>query len=436
MQTDLSTRTYTLAFIAIVFGASAIRLVWLVVNPHEIVADEIQYHSLALRLSRGEAYGVPFWPPGYPLVLSLVYRLLGPTVEAGLLLNFGLALLLLVLTGWIANRLFGQMTALLSLTLMAVMPSYIFPLVLIRYEILLQCLLALGVWLSLPGRLPAQQERWTWPRTLAIAAIAALATLMRPLWLLLPVVLWLGQPRRLRAAWDWVALKRVVAAQMLAVLLILPWIVYASLAADRLVPVALNGGINLWIGNNPDATGAYMSPPGEFWQPQNEDEAAEEAIRYMLNNPLHVLSLLPRKLWFSLNRDHWGLDWVLLQTRQPLPPALVNALRLASGLAYWPMLLAAVGSAALLIRRGRARRLWPLLLVIYSVASQLPFFGSPRFRWTTQFLLIIYAAALLPRLRAQNPRGSSDPPGLPPAESGESPAPAGRARRRAPATAA
>jgi uncharacterized membrane protein len=32
-------------------------------------------------------------------------------------------------------------------------------------------------------------------------------------------------------------------------------------------------------------------------------------------------------------------------------------------------------------------------LLAYSIGGQLPFWGSPRFRWIAQFLLAIYAAA-------------------------------------------
>jgi len=193
--------------------------------------------------------------------------------------------------------------------------------------------------------------------------------------------------------------RHLLVAQLGVIVLLTPWVWRASLSAGQFVPVAQNGGINLWIGNNPQTTGAYMTPPSAFWDPRNESQARQEAIDYIRTHPVQTFWLLGRKIWYSLDHEPW-VEWIFLKTRQVMPTKVQVQLHALADLVYWPTLLTALGSAAWLIAAGRGRRLLPLLLLVYSIASQLPFFGTPRFRWTVQFELIIYASAYLLLLQA------------------------------------
>jgi 4-amino-4-deoxy-L-arabinose transferase-like glycosyltransferase len=47
-----------------------------------LASDALSYHTMALQLERGESFP-PYWPPGLPLYLAPVYRLLGATELAG-----------------------------------------------------------------------------------------------------------------------------------------------------------------------------------------------------------------------------------------------------------------------------------------------------------------------------------------------------------------
>ena len=159
----------------------------------------------------------------------------------------------------------------------------------------------------------------------------------------------------------------------------------------------------MWIGNNPNATGAYMTPPPEFWLPQNDALARNTALNYMLEYPWRTISLLPKKLWLSIDREPWS-EWIFLGVNNtPSNPAIPQAVQLILNIYYWPVLMLALGSIGLLLVKKQYRTLMPLLLLAYSMGSQLIFFGTPRFRWTVQFLIVIYAAAfftLLPKRKS------------------------------------
>jgi hypothetical protein len=375
----------------ILYGA-ALRLIWARGHFHVAVSDELAYHDLAAQLVAGEPYGLPFWPPGWPAILALVYTLFGVEPQVGLWLNFTLSILTLALTGAITSRIFGRTAAIWSLWLAALMPSLILPVVLLRYEVWLQFLLALGMWASLWMIAP-----WRWATMAAL--VTTLATLVRPLWLPLPLLLWLiGRERKATR----LRLIHLAGAQIGATLLLVPWLWSASVTAGHFVPVALNGGINLWIGNNPNATGAYINPPPTYWDPRLDAQIRAEAIGYMVEHPLRTAWLLVKKLWYSLDREPW-VEWVFLATRAPLDERIQPMMQQIADLYYWIILAAALGSVAWALAAGRARWLLPLVLLLCAIASQLPFFGTPRFRWTAQFLLIVYAAAfpVLLRQRAE-----------------------------------
>lgn len=372
-----------LPFLLPVLIGALLRLGWVLVNPHLPVWDEIPYHELTTKLAAGAPYGLPFWPPGYPLVLSIFYRLFGSNVIVGLWFNAFASILTMLTVSSIAQRLFSTRVAILSLWVVALMPSFILPIVLLKYEVWMQCLLALGLWFALRGS-------WTWTRIAAIAATTALLTLMRPFWLLLPVLLWLCTRFTLRQPVRWSSLA---AAQVLALLFVTPWLWYSSDVAGHIVPVSMNGGMNLWIGNNPDATGRFMEVRGEFWAAEFDSEARQMALNYIRANPGHILRLLPVRLWYSLDVEP-GAEWVFASTTVPYPPDARARILALMNLTYWLVSALAIVAVIILLRRKQGHLLVPLILLAFSVATQLPFWGSTRFRWVAEFLIIIFAANL------------------------------------------
>ena len=103
--------------------------------------------------------------------------------------------------------------------------------------------------------------------------LTALAALVRPFWLALPVLLW-GLSRLYYRRGEW---RGLAVAQLGAVALLLPWVLALSYEAGRFVPIAPNGGVNLWIGNNSDATGTFMRVPARLEGVDGDVLAAAEA---------------------------------------------------------------------------------------------------------------------------------------------------------------
>ena len=182
----------------------------------------------------------------------------------------------------------------------------------------------------------------------------------------------------------------IVTAGAAAVLLIT--LLYNGIAGGAWTPVAVNGGVNLYIGNNPDATGAYVRPPGlredrdllgiaaasaaagrSLSATQASSYWSDRALGFITHEPGRWLGLMARKLFFVFAQPEIPqvefLDFEKRYSawlRLPLP-----GMALLTGLA--------VAGAVLLARRDR----WARLLVLGTGALALAiavFFITARFR--------------------------------------------------------
>lgn len=366
-----------------------LRAAWLVCEPQPLILDGVAYHTLGLRLAQGEPYGIQIWPPGWPMILGLLYRIPLPPLMLGLLFNTLLSTLLIILIGTVAQQLFGQATARIAAWIVALMPSYILAGGTLIYEVWLQCLLVLSLMVAL-------RRPWNGMDMLIIGLLTVLITLMRPFWIVLPLLLWLiARPRHGPS----LHIGAAVVAQLVAVAWIGPWVIHISHLVGAFVPVSLNGAANFWIGNNPNATGTFMPPPYGAWV-VHRDTVLAAALEYIRAYPSETLRLWPVKLWYLLAHEHYARSTaLLLAPNHPLAsPALLGALTILLNISYWLLAGFALLSSIRLALRRRWVVLLPLLLFGYNLLAYLPFFGVERFRWPLQFLLIIFAAAALQTL--------------------------------------
>jgi len=363
-----------------------LRVLWLLIWPRPLIYDEVDYHNLALRLLSGQGYGVQLFPPGWPIILSYLYRITVPDSLIGLGFNVLVSLVTLVLIAAIALRLADHTTAAISAWIVALLPSYLVANTLLMYEVWAQFLLVLAVWLTL-------HRTTTMHDMVALAAITALLALVRPFWLVLPLMLWLAapppdQPRH--------SLTLILIAQMLAVLLVLPYVVILSRIYGAFVPLGLNGNVNFWIGNNPQATGTFMMPPYGYWITLSA-QARDATLLYLQEHPMHFFRLLPLKLYHLLGYEAYTGDWVFLQAahHDAFDPQFLATIAWVLNIPYWLLSGLAVAGFVLggITHRPTLVRLW--LLFGFNIATYLIFFGVPRFRWTVQFVMILSAAYAL-----------------------------------------
>ena len=362
-----------------------------------------------------------FRPPGYPFFLAAVYRVLGADYLHPRLVQAALGLLNVWLAFVAARRWFGPLAGGLAAVFMALYAGFVY----FEAELLepvLLVTLSLGILLALgPGR----ESR---PRVRAVAAgvLLGLYALVRPNGLLFaPAAIGWMAWRALRAgtprAW------RAPALAFLAGLgaAVAPAAVRNLRAAGDAVLISSNAGINLYIGNHPQAEGVVLfTLPGlgvfgtsfdypaiaravekRAGHPLKDSEVSRyftgEAFRFIRGDPARFLRGLARKallFWGPVEMGHNKEDYYELK-RGPVLRWLPGSFALA---------LALGGMGVLALRRGGAypgaAREAAALMGLYVAAvfvSHLPFFVAGRYRLpVVPFLLILGAAGVAAAVEA------------------------------------
>jgi len=236
--------------------------------------DALYHDQWARRLAAGDWWGseVFFRAPLYPYFLGAIYAIFGPNYLLVRVIQFTIGAGTALATTLFAYPRFGRFAAVAAGLLVALHG----PLIYFEGELLLVVLEA-PLFLLTAWSLDRAVSRGTVRSWIGAGAVAGAATLVRPTVLaLVPVVLvYLLVRRRLRGL-------RPALVYAGALLVVISPVLVRNYAVGRdLVPVASQGGLNFYLGNNPDADGMAAIAPQfrRTWEGQIHDStrAAERA---------------------------------------------------------------------------------------------------------------------------------------------------------------
>jgi 4-amino-4-deoxy-L-arabinose transferase-like glycosyltransferase len=378
-----------------------LRVAWVILFPAPFASDGLAYYDLAARLAHGLTYQTPFhewaeWPPGYPFLLFLHFRLLGvgpwAVNVANLLLFIGSMLAVYALA-----RRFGEATARLATLLLALWPNLIASAGAATKEMVILFLLPALLLLYLrageetsPGRAAAMR--------LVAGMVLGYNTLTQPGVLLLAVAF---------AAYELLlrtpllrAVGRLVLLGAGMLLVILPWTYRNYRVLHTPVLVTSCGGDVFYRANNPLATGGWIKN-GEHPLKQY-DELTRSRLGYQWGkewiraHPDQFLLLSLKKQVLFLGDDAVGI-YETLKRGLGIGGKAYALAKLGSNL-YW------IGIWALLLTALFLR--WPtdwhrrpevmlfLLTILYFWAIDSVFESGARHHTPLAGLLAILAASL------------------------------------------
>lgn len=399
----------------------------------ELAMDSAEYDRWAREIAAGDWLGTDafFQAPLYPYVLAVVYTVSGHGFDA----VYVLQILLAVLGVWALYRAGRTLapptqedaTGLAAAGLAAVYGPFVFYDVQLLKESLAVTCTAFLLWTLAVAARRFRKRTWMVAGVL-LAALVLLrenALLLVPL---LPLATVLGNrdeapsiSRRLRrgaAALGW-----VVAGLGLV---LLPVAARNAAVGGGFLPTTYQGGVNFWIGNNPDADGTYRPltpgkqiPAYERREPVRLAERAlgrkltgAEVSRYWLGRSLDwaarepgaFLALQLEKLRLYWRWYEWpdAVDYAWMQRRSP-----------ALG---WPLLefggLVILACTGLWMERRRLAQWAPALVWIVGwTASTVIFFVFSRYRLPMVPALLLLAAVpvagLVHRLRESKGRAKT-----------------------------
>lgn len=278
MSTILSKlQQYPRSLLIIVSLGLIVRTLFVSLHDRPLISDEKEYDYLAFNLTTNGTYAyndtpTAYRPVGYPAFVSFVYTIAGahPTAVKFIqvLLDSFTILLLFHLFSWAGSRV-----QLAASAFWALFPPAILYANFLMSETLFTFFLVLALYF-----LQKFDEQKNVSR-LVLGILFGFLLLLKPNFLLFLLFL-----PYLFYKFNWHYKKGIVL--LVGVLItIAPWLVRNYLHFKTLT-LSTNGGINLLIGNNPNATGAYSInfPPEALQGAGNEVEADRFAFNYAIHH--------------------------------------------------------------------------------------------------------------------------------------------------------
>lgn len=327
-----------------------LRFGWISFMHPEQQADFAWYYARAVELAHNQGYnwmGHPtaYWPIGWPLFLSLIYRVTGPSVMVGLAVNALLSTGIVCLVYLLSRRLFGDWrSATCAAAAYTLLPSQIVWNSVLGSEELFTLLLVSFFLLYL--RAP-RHRLWS-PWLVASGLVMGLACDVRPIPLAFPAFLFFYEwliaetngmvppitmaDRALRA----LARTFLMGISMLAA--ILPVTIRNVITMHHLVLVSTNGGTNLWQGVH--VNGGYWWSYNPYINPlvrvNNEvvkNELGEHlAEQYILHHPWRTIANGFIKIW-DLYKDDVNANWYTFRL-SPVLHRFLHPIDIVTSIAY------------------------------------------------------------------------------------------------------
>ncbi len=376
------------------------------------VVDAEVYHDAAMRLaSGGSLTDGPFWqPPLFPFLLGCVYTLFGPGVIAGKLFLALTGTMSCVLVWAVGRRLILPTVGLLAGCLLAVYG----PLIFFNSQLLPAGLATFMDLLALYLLILAYQRsyRLGW---LLFGVCVGLAIITVPnAGVILIIGVGLLVHRALSQRHWRVELTHGILTVLGAAAAICPVTIHNYALTGEFIPISVNGGINFFIGNNPDADQTVAIRPGSKWerltrmalmdQPRTQAQQDRYFYRlgwqYLVDDPLGFTGGLLRKTARFVNAQEIPRNVDVYVHRSY--SHLLSALTWRVGPFAFPFgllaPLAAVGLIAIwgpspLVAGPRAGHVALVAFVVSYAASVILFFVTARYRLPVIPVMCVFAAA-------------------------------------------
>lgn len=294
---------------AIVLLGGMARFLWAIYIPTRPVSDFRSYHEYALKLAQDKIPDELSKNPGYPLMLSIAYRI-EPAVTAGKLLNAALSTLTIYLIFLLGSSLSDSITGLLAAFIFAVLPSEINMVSVLGTEVAATTLITAATLALVTGCRRQRWVGWVFSGGLLLGigfTVRSSLVFLTPL--LLGILIFFNHSTLSRKAWRVVAFGAGAAT---ALLLLMGW---HSVVTGRVTLTAFGSqdAFPFLSGTNILAEGKWNEEDAALyfsWSTEDRDRLAmAEALQRVSENPLGILLLIPHKIGTLMGDQTYGNTW-------------------------------------------------------------------------------------------------------------------------------
>jgi 4-amino-4-deoxy-L-arabinose transferase-like glycosyltransferase len=371
------------------------------------IMDSLYHHDWAKEIISGNFWGneIFFRGPLYPYFLALLFKISGSSISFALICQHIIGSFTCVLVYMLASEHYSRRVALSA----GLLTALYWPIIFFEGELLIVTTLlffnTLFILLFIKS-IKRDDSRLL----LAAGVVLGLAALTRPSVLVfipaIPIVFFFLRNRtNPRTGIHWLGRSALVI--LFCLLVILPIMIRNYKVGKAIVPIASSGGVNFYIGNNPEADGRTAIVPGTAapWWGGNEEAIAiaeravgkkltpaqassyyfRQGFQFITSQPARAVRLFLHKLrmfWTSEERSNdkfiyffWNLAGM---DKVPLP-------------GFW--IVTPLALLGILLQWKRRRELSTLFLFILAyMLGVTVFFVNARFRLPVVPLLIVFAS--------------------------------------------
>ena len=367
----------------------------------QLTVDNNFHHHWALSIVNGNYFGdtTYFRAPLYIYYLAGIYKVFGTSLWVVRLFGIIPGLLAVVVTYFTAQKIFGKQTAIVAGLLHALCPIIYY----FESELLLDSffmlLLQIGIFFFI---------KWwkddTVKHILYSGIFIGLASITRPTVLVIAILIFVSI-----LVIKKVTIKSLILFSVGIIICIAPVFIRNIVVADDPVLIASQGGINLYVGNNDSADGisaVLPEPLGSNWHIQQINYLAEKetgrkmsqgeisnfytskALKWILNNPAHFLSLFIQKLYHNISNREISNNRYLQQFFNVVPVLKYNFI------SFGVLFTLAIITLLVQIKKNKQVLFLAVLIILYIFVTALFFFSS-RFRLPLIPFYIILASQTL-----------------------------------------
>jgi hypothetical protein len=310
------------------------------------------------------------------------------------------------ITGQIATAIIGVLNCLLMFALISnlygseagkwafwargILPSFVVADTFVMSEPLFATFLLSILWII--SRKPNNPNR---RQAMGLGFLVACSLLTREVAIAFPIVF--GGYLIICSASKHDGLRNIALFVVIMAITLVPWMWRNIIVWGKPLPISYTSGVNLHIGNNPQATGKWMGFSEEleerslgFGSPESDAWHRKAALLHIKENPIHFVKLGFKKvawlLWPRFEREEIKNVYKLPSLQATLLSGVLGVL--SAGIMI-------MGVAGLVV----SRRDWfwwlGVVLISYSALVSFVVYGSPRYRDTIDYLLVAFAVCTI-----------------------------------------
>lgn len=323
----MKNRNIKIFLFIILFSAFLVRIVWIYKFSSQVLtSDPIYYDQTAQSILKGEGYRnghmFAYRPPIYPYFLAGIYSIFGNSYLPVKIVQAFISIFSCFIMFLLTKRLLNEKAALSSVFLFAFYPPFIrFSGELWTETVFIFLILSVFLFLY------KFQESSRLRHGIILGVLLGIASLTREVaFYFLPLML----------IWIIICNKSVISRKVIInkilviiipmLLIMMPWIVRNYIILKTIIPVSTNGGVNFYMGNNPQANGQFLwiLPEGCVWPntqlnlTDKEMSVAEiavykkcyqEGIKFIIKNPLKAAGINFNKLMLLWRPPVYKIDF-------------------------------------------------------------------------------------------------------------------------------